>query len=152
MPNELIMAVEGVLEPGSYAVEPSSAPYFRRLERAFPIFGSKIDWSKVPGAIDRDFPNLDYEEYCEQALRLLKDVVETAGVQWTDEVVVVVDADDDRAVLLTLAQLAAALPSILATWQHTYVIGKETTWCLVSTMEGSLAFGRAVFSLPESAA
>ncbi|MBI4511516.1 MAG: hypothetical protein HY698_17920 [Deltaproteobacteria bacterium] len=118
-------------------------PYFRILERRFPVVGSKIDWERVPRAIVRETDPQDPERHARDAATLLLDVVEAEGISEERVVIAIGDSAMEKVVSLPLGVLRASIRDFLELPQHLYVLSEDASWCFSFTMEGDLAFGHA---------
>jgi hypothetical protein len=124
-------------------IEVSSEPYFEALQRHFPVRGSKIDWDKVPGARIRQADTVSREEHFDKAMAFTEEILETERLDRECHVTVIGDSAMEGALKMRLWVLRSLLDSILRMPQHTYVLGPDTSWCLVFSMEGDLCFGYA---------
>jgi hypothetical protein len=120
-----------------------SDPYFRTLERRFPLVGSKIDWGSVPRAIVRETDPRDPERQARDAVAFLSDIVRAEGISDEQITIAIGDSAMDEAVSLPLTVLRVTLRDFLELPQHLYVLPKDGDWCFSFTMEGDLAFGYA---------
>ena len=118
-------------------------PYFRILERRFPIVGSKIDWEKVPHAIVKGSNSENSEKYFRDATTLLADVAKMERISEEEVVIAIGDSAMEEAVSLPLGVLIIGVREFLELPQHLYVMAEDGSWCFSFTMEGGLAFGRA---------
>jgi len=50
--EQLIKDLHNEVIAGELLIEPESIEYFSRLAELYPVLGSKIQWSEVPGAIE----------------------------------------------------------------------------------------------------
>ena len=112
-----------------------SSTFFARLARAYPVSGSKIDWGRVPHAIERNDEQSNVEEF----VSFFDEVVDKYRL--TGEVIYVGDSATDIAFASSVECVRGVLPVLLAIPQHHYLIGPETSWCMCFTMEGDMGFG-----------
>jgi hypothetical protein len=124
-------------------IEVSSEPYFEALQRHFPVRGSKIDWDRVPRAQIRQADTANSEKYFDNAVAFTEEILESERLDRDRDVVVIGDSAMEGAFKMRLWVLRSLLRSILRMPQHTYVLGPDTSWCLVFSMEGDLCFGYA---------
>lgn len=136
--EELLADLDPAILSGEVAVEPSSDQYLARLQATFPVMGSKVAWSKVPGALEE---TASPDAYVEDCLRFY-DRVRT-GYALHGACVVMGDSQVEFALLTTVERLRGHLHRILAISQHHYIVSAEFTWCIAFTMEGDMAFGFA---------
>lgn len=108
-----------------------------RLAKAFPVRGSRIDWSRVQGSIERvqDDPTQQAREF----IAFVDELTREKGLG--GEVVYAGDSATDFALSGPLERIRDVLPKLLAIPQHHYVIGPQFAWCICLTMEGDMAFG-----------
>jgi hypothetical protein len=114
-----------------------SSAVFAQLAKVYPSSGSKIDWSRVPGSVER----IEDEEVvqAEQFVRFLDEVIQKFHL--SGDVVYVGDSATDFALTGSLECMRAAFPKLLAAPQHHYLIGPNSSWCVCITTEGDMAFG-----------
>ena len=113
-----------------------SSPFFAQLTKAYPASGSKIDWGRVPGSIER------VEEgalQVEQFAKFFDEVVQKFRL--SGDVVYVGDSATDFALTGSLECMREVLPELLAIPQHHYLVGPDSSWCACFTMEGDMGFG-----------
>lgn len=114
-----------------------SSPFFAELAKAYPASGSKIDWGRVPGSIERtveDGPN-----QVALSISFFDEVVAKFGL--AGDVVYIGDSATDFALAGPTERMRQALPKLLEIPQHHYLIGPESLWCMSFTMEGDMGFG-----------
>jgi len=114
-----------------------SSPFFAQLAKAYPASGSKIDWGRVPGSIER----VEEEEalQAEQFAKFLDEVIQKFRL--SGDVVYVGDSATDFALAGSLECMRKVLPELLAVPQHHYLVGPDSSWCVCFTMEGDMGFG-----------
>jgi hypothetical protein len=138
--DELRLALKAQLESGLLLEAGSAADILRTLSKRFPTSGSKIDWDRVPGAIERSEANetdqltefVDFFDEVRTKFNLIGPVI-YAG-----------DGPTDLALQGSLDEFRRALSEILTIPQHHYFVGANYAWCLAFTMEGDMAFGHIV--------
>ena len=124
-----------------YSYEQSSAPVFGRLQNMFPVGGSKIAWSRVPGSAVETADTSDGDSYLSAAESFFDRNLAGHGLSDEVEILVVGDSAMDGAVRMSLSSLRSCLGIVLGMPQHTYVLPQDAEWCFVFTMEGDLCFG-----------
>jgi len=114
-----------------------SSPFFAQLNKAYPTYGSKIDWGRVPGSIER----VGGEEslHGEQFIKFFDLIVEKFSL--SGDVVYLGDSATDFALAGSLECVRSVLPELLAVPQHHYLVGLGSIWCACLTMEGEMGFG-----------
>lgn len=130
-------ALRDAQKAGRIVLDPTSDQFFTRLARNFPANGSKIYWSRIPGAIGTvlDEDGISGALGFTSAIRrrhALAGPAEYAGDSLT-EFVIRGDLDD----------LIGLLPKLLEIPQHHYVAAANGTWCFCFSMEGDADFGFA---------
>ncbi|MDF0584160.1 hypothetical protein [Bradyrhizobium yuanmingense] len=114
-----------------------SSPFFAQLTKAYPAGGSKIDWGRVPGSIER--VEEDEALQVEQFAKFFDEVIQTFRL--SGDVVYVGDSATDFALTGSLECMREVLPELLAVPQHHYIVGPDSSWCVCFTMEGDMGFG-----------
>lgn len=112
-----------------------SSAFFAQLAQAYPVSGSKIDWGRVPGAMERT----DEQHNIGEFTSFFDEVV--LKCRLIGEVIYVGDSATDFALAGSVECMREALPELLAIPQHHYLIGPDTSWCMCFTMEGDMGFG-----------
>ncbi|WFU22087.1 hypothetical protein QA649_28835 [Bradyrhizobium sp. CB1717] len=109
---------------------------FGLLRKAYPSSGSKIDWRRVPGAIectDRDGS--------EQTARFLGFFDEMCGrFELSGPVIYVGDSATEFALAGSLETIRRVSPVLIEVPQHHYFVGPNASWCICLTMENDLDF------------
>jgi len=134
---ELRNALQSVMELKHIRGVGDSAPLFARLTAAYPSFGSKIDWRRVPGSVERT--EEDESRQTEQFKVFFNEVVEKSKL--SGDVVYAGDSATDFALSGSLEHMGAALPELLMIPQHHYFIGAASCWCISLTTEDDMGFG-----------
>ncbi len=135
--NELRKSLRKEIESHRIRELGESSPFFAQLAKAYPARGSKIDWGRVPGSIERV-----EEDEALQAQRFVKFFDEVVQrFQLSGEVVYVGDSATDFALIGSLECMRAVLPELLAVPQHHYLVGPDSSWCACFNMEGDMGFG-----------
>lgn len=102
-----------------------------------PDSGSKIDWSRVPGAIGR------VEEVAalpvEQFTAFFDEIVQKFCL--AGDVVYVGGNVTDSALMGSLQCVREVIHQLLPVPQHHYLIGPQFSWCLSFKMEDAVGFG-----------
>jgi hypothetical protein len=134
----LLSDLDEAIRSGEVTVEASSDRYFAQLQSTFPVLGSKIAWSKVPGALEEVAAP---DAYIEDCLRFYDRVLGEYALHGT--CVVIGDSQVDFSLVTTVQRSRDYLARILAIPQHHYIVSAGFTWCIAFTMEGEMAFGFA---------
>lgn len=134
---ELRKALHAAMESGRVREVGDSSPFFAQLMKTYPASGSKIDWNRVPGSIER----IEEEEtlQVEQFTAFFDEIVQKVGL--AGDAFYVGDSATDFALTGSLECMREVLPELLAIPQHHYLVGPEFSWCLCFTMEGDMGFG-----------
>jgi len=137
--DEIRRALKAEIDAGRLKEAGSAHDVFEALKNSYPRSGSKIDWKRVPEAIE------DYEEDRSRE--------RTRFVEFFDEmcarfglnglVLYVGDGLLDFALAASIAGMRGVLPVLFEIPQHHYFVGPNASWCMCMTMEGDMAFGRA---------
>ena len=136
-------AMKSDFESGALREVGESSKFFAPLAKAYPNYGSKIAWSKVPGSIE--VPNsrskLGGPSYFETAkcVKFFDEIIKRFDLK--GNVTYVGDSLTDFALEGSVDAIREALPQLLSIPQHHYLIGTEFSWCASWTMEGDMAFG-----------
>jgi hypothetical protein len=126
------------IESGEMTVDASSDRYFARLQAAFPVLGSRIVWSKVPGAVEASAVREAYSKDCIHFYDRVRSAYALAG-----PCVVIGDGQVHFSLVTTVKHLRGHLAGILAIPQEHYIASADFTWCIAFTLEGEMAFGYA---------
>lgn len=120
----------------------NAAAVFDLLSKAYPTNGSKIDWKRVPGAIEciEEDESLQLERFAE-FFDQMRSRFDLAG-----PVLYVGDSATDFALEGQMDIIRQVLPEIVEVPQHHYFIGPNCSWCICLTMEGDMGFGRVAES------
>jgi hypothetical protein len=124
------------LREGSISMVPDE-PYYSGLADAFPLTGSRIDWSRVPNAVTSYEVTIDRKE-AEAFIDFFNEMV---AVNQLDGVVVFLGDQLNFALRLPLEVLRKNLESLVSIPQHCYVLVDNFAWCMVFSFEGDMAFG-----------
>jgi hypothetical protein len=128
-------ALGPALESGQLAVVDEVEELFGRLETVFPVEGTKIDWSEVPGSFhlfSRGAQQEDFERFFQA--HVAKMGLDTPAYYLSDAALSFAIAGDVRSI-------GQCLHAILDNPQHHYFIAKDFSWCMALTMEGDMDFG-----------
>lgn len=137
--EDIRQALKTEFDMGHLRVAGESDAIFSALAKIYPADGSKIDWKRVPGAIesveeDESLQPIQFVEFFdEMCLRFgLKGTVQYVG-----------DSVTDFALEGSIDAMRKALPVLITIPQHHYFVGPNSSWCMCMTMEGDMGFGRA---------
>jgi hypothetical protein len=114
-----------------------SSHFFAGLMETYPARGSKIDWCRVPGSIER--AEEDESVQVEKFTAFFDEIAHKFHL--AGDVVYVGDSATDFALTGSLECMRGALPELLSIPQHHYLIGAGSSWCFCFTMEGGMGFG-----------
>lgn len=133
--QEARSALGPALAGGQLTIIDEVEELFGRLETTFPVEGTKIDWSDVPGSIyqfSQGGQQEDYERFFHE--NELKMGLDTPAYYLSDAALSFAIAGDVRS-------MKQWLPAILANPQHHYFTARDFSWCMALTMEGGMNFG-----------
>lgn len=135
--DDLRLALKVEFDAGQIREVGDSADVFGGLSKVYPTSGSKIDWKRVPGAIEstEEDASLQTEQFLEFFDRI-RSRFDLAG-----PVIYVGDGATNFALEGTVDAIRRALPELVEIPQHHYFIGPYYSWCLCMTMEGDMGFG-----------
>ena len=135
---ELLKHLHGAIEAGDILVEADSARHFSRLAQCYPVAGSKIRWSHLPGSIER------HENAADRQLAagcdFFGEMVALHGL--TGQAVHIGDSAVEFALLASVGEFSRHLGALLSIPQHHYFVAADYSWCMVLGMEGGMSFGR----------
>jgi hypothetical protein len=136
--EDLRLALKAEFDAGQIREVGSAADVFGQLSKAYPASGSKIDWKRVPGAIEcaEEDESLQLERFAD-----FFDEVRSR-FELNGAVLYAGDSATDFALEGTVDAFRRALPELIAIPQHHYFIGPNCSWCMCLTMEGDMGFGR----------
>lgn len=140
--DDLRQALKPAFDAGQICEIGDAAAVFGALSKAYPTSGSKIDWKRVPGAIEsaEEDESLQFERFVE-FFDEMRSRFDLAG-----PVTYAGDSATDFALEGTVDAIRLALPVLIEIPQHHYFIGPACSWCICLTMEGDMGFGRAAVS------
>jgi len=135
--EQLIKDLHNEVIAGELLIEPESIEYFSRLAELYPVLGSKIQWSEVPGAIElkEESANLQLSAFS----AFFKKMVEIHRLK--GRVIYIGDSAINFSLLSSVDVFVKHLDAIFSIPQHHYFIAEDYSWCLVFTMEGDMSFG-----------
>jgi hypothetical protein len=114
-----------------------SSPFFAQLTKGYPANGSKIDWSQIPGSIERVEENKSLQ--VKQFIRFFNEVIQKFNL--SGNVVYIGDNATDFALVGSLECMMGVVSELLTIPQHHYFVGPDSSWCICFTMEGDMGFG-----------
>jgi hypothetical protein len=107
------------------------------LAGIYPTVGSKIDWKRVPGAIE-DFE----EDQSRHFVRFIEFFDEMRARFCLDgQVLYVGDSATDFVLAGSMDAMRRVLAVLVEVPQHHYFVGPNGSWCMCMTMEGDMGFG-----------
>lgn len=121
-----------------------AADVFDSLSGSYPASGSKIDWKRVPGAIE-SAANDDSQKH-ERFVAFFDEM--RSRFDLAGPVIYAGDSATDFALEGAMDAMRRVLPVLIEVPQHHYFIGPNCSWCICLTMEGSMGFGRIEKSAP----
>lgn len=116
------------------------AGIFRELARFYPSRGSKIDWERIPGAIDVQMKQGG--EYVSEFIKFFNETCDRESLMGA--AIYVGDSNTDIAIEADIGDMRSAVPFLAEIPQHHYFISSNYSWCMCITMEGDMGFGRKV--------
>ncbi|MGJ5176510.1 hypothetical protein ACQR16_31080 [Bradyrhizobium oligotrophicum] len=136
--DDLRQALTGELAAGAIRELADSGVVFGEISKRFPVNGSKIDWTRVAGAIEQceSDPLLQHDQF----VRFFDSVRSSFSLD--GPAIYVGDGATSFGLFGSLESFRKVLPAILDIPQHHYFVGPGYSWCLSLTMEGDMAFGR----------
>jgi hypothetical protein len=137
--QDLLKILKPEIEARQIVVFANSDQYFRALEEYFPLFGSKIDWSKVFCACEE---KINYNQFEMSVLGFFDKAAEALGLHAASAMIFIGDSAMDVALSTTAEIMRRYLIDVVDMPQHTYIVPQDVSWCLSYTMEGNMAYGR----------
>ncbi|MDQ0473540.1 hypothetical protein [Labrys wisconsinensis] len=114
-----------------------SIDVFSGLAKLYPTMGSKIDWNRVPRAVERVEGDISL-----QAMRFVTFFDEMCSrFELSGPVLYVGDSATEFALEGAMDAMRRILGALIEIPQHHYFIGPNYLWCISMTMEGDMAFG-----------
>jgi hypothetical protein len=140
--DDLRLALKSEFDANQIREIGNVATVFDLLSKAYPTNGSKIDWKRVPGAIEcvEEDESLQLERFVEffDEMRSRFDLV--------GPVLYAGDSATDFVLEGKIDAIRRVLPELVEVPQHHYFIGQNCLWCICLTMEGDMGFGRVAES------
>jgi hypothetical protein len=137
--QDLLRKIAPEIEAQLIVVSTDAEAYFNVLEEHFPLGGSKIAWSKVPGSCKE---KINYDD--ELSVLTFFDVAMSAlGQRASNKVIAVGDSAMEVALSASVEIMRRRLYDIISLPQHTYIVPPDVSWCLSYTMEGDMVYGRS---------
>lgn len=137
--KQLRQALAPMLTAGRAAIVERMADTFALLGRSFPLSGSKIDWTEVPGA--QGIAVTDHRLLADAGVEFWQRIAQTERL--SGMATYVCDGGVGFSVEASVPDVSEMLRHILEIPQHHYLIGAGAAWCLCFTMEGDVDFGRS---------
>lgn len=113
--------------------------HFKCLGKFYKAIGSKIDWSRIPRAIERSEPNQRRQH--DSCVKFFDEVRATYALQ--GDICYAGDGPSSIGLTANIEALRRILPRIVDLPQHHYFFATDYSWCMSFTMEGDMAFGFA---------
>ncbi len=112
---------------------------FELLCKAYPVVGSRIDWTQVADSIEKtEEEPLQLAQFAEFFDQLCSKFCLAGTILYAGD-----SATDFALESCSLEVMRRALPHLIEIPQHHYFIGPGYSWCMCLTMEGDMAFGFA---------
>ena len=134
---ELRKALRAQIESHRICELGDSAPIFAQLTKAYPARGSKIDWGRVPGAVERLEEERSFQ--VERFAKFFDEMVQKFRL--SGDIIYVGDSATDFALAGPVECMREVFPELFAIPQHHYLVGPDSSWCVCFTMEGDMGFG-----------
>jgi hypothetical protein len=112
---------------------------FGLLMKTHPLSGSKIDWKRVPGAIECTAG--DKSNQSTRFVTFFDEMCSRFGL--SGPVVYVGDSATSFALGGTVETIRRVLSVLMEIPQHHYFVGPDASWCICLRMEGDMDFGAA---------
>ena len=142
--DEIRQALKPELDAGHLRELGHAADMFALLTKTYPAIGSKIDWKRIPGAIER----IETDQFVQSA-RFAEFFDEMCALfALKDPVIYVGDSATDFSLAGSISSIRRILPMLLQIPQHHYFVGPNGSWVMCMTMEGDMGFGAAEVSSP----
>jgi hypothetical protein len=141
--DDLRMALKAEFDTNQIREIGNAENVFGPLLKTYPAKGSKIDWKRVSGAIERteEDDSLQFDRFVEFFDEMLSRF-ELAGTA-----LYAGDSATDFALEGTVDAFRRVLHELIEIPQHHYFIGSNYSWCICLTMEGCMGFGRVTTPL-----
>ena len=128
-------ALAPALRSGQLTIIDEVETLFGSLCAAYPVKGTKIDWSGVPGSshrLSKGAKQGDFEQFFHANASRMG--LNTPAFYLSDSAL-------DFAIAGNVGSFGQWLPAILDNPQHHYFAAMDFSWCLALTMEGDMTFG-----------
>jgi hypothetical protein len=135
-------ALKAEFEAGHLREVGGAANVFGPLAKVYPASGSKIDWKRVPGAVESSEENQSL--HCSRFVEFFDEM--RSRFELPGPVLYAGDSATDFALEAATDVMRRALPGLFEVPQHHYFVGPNCAWCMCMTMEGDMGFGRATMS------
>lgn len=122
---------------GAITVDPESGAVFRAIESMFPVKFSRIDWSRVPGAIG--LSSVAGPALPDEFGLFFRDVV--GQMHLDGSLTYVGDSATDLALVGSVEVMSQVLDRLIAIPQHHFFFSDSGRWCFSCTFEGDMHFG-----------
>lgn len=135
--SQILEEIEPLISSGKLSFLSSCENVFSIIAAKFPISSSRIDWSLVPGSIERFLERGELEVV--EFANFFKLVTEKEGLN--GPVTYAGDGATDFSVIGSVAVISEIIPSLVSIPQHHFFLGSGGDWCINFTFEGDMAFG-----------
>jgi hypothetical protein len=112
---------------------------FDLLMKAYPFSGSKIDWKRVPGAVECFAGETSNTNKSAKFTTFFNEVCDRFAL--IGPVVYIGDSATGFALAGSVETIRRVLSILIETPQHHFFVGPNASWCICFTMEGDMDFG-----------
>jgi len=115
--------------------------YTKIIESNFPFVGSKIDWSKVSGSVQKT--QNPEGNVAKQSKEFMIEQLAIYKIPADSEISIIGDGAIECVLKTTIEIFTENFAKeILELPQHVYLIPEDGAWCMSFSMEGDMNFGR----------
>jgi hypothetical protein len=140
--DDIRRALKAEVEAGRLREVGVASAVFGPLAKVYPAIGSKIDWKRVPGAVERS--EEDQSLQSERFVEFFDEI--RSRFELPGPVMYVGDRATDFVLGAAIDVMRRVLPELIEIPQHHYFVGPDCAWCICMTMEGDVGFGRSTVS------
>lgn len=140
--EEYLAKFSSELKQGKIKTAPSWE-YFDKISKNFPIEGTQVAWTKVPGAVGKKLTSEELADYIENAAIFADTVLTDHGILNEDKVVIINDSAIECALELSPELYLTRIRDFLDLPQHNFLVSVNASWLIAFTMEGFLWFGKS---------
>lgn len=110
--------------------------FFAELAKVFPLAGSRVDWNRVPGAVEQ--VEKDQAAQVDRFVEFFREMRRRFSLQGV--VTYVGDSATRFAIQGSVDSFTAVARVLFSIPQHHYFVGPDCSWCMCFTFEGDMAF------------